>query len=74
MAVEFHTTKVKWNEIAKVGMPPKELRFIGVNEVERTFLCRGEYSIFTSPVFGDGSGFVDEGDDTVQAWAIVDGF
>lgn len=69
-------TKVKWNERAKVGMPPPELRniMIGSNEVPRTFLCRGEWSIFTSTVYADGSGFESEAEDVVQAWAVIEGF
>ena len=30
--------------------------------------------MFTSRMHGDGSGFEDEADDTVQAWAVIDGF
>ena len=69
-------TQVKWNEIAKVGLPPEALRSysVGSNAVPRTFLCRGEWSMFTSRMHGDGSGFEDEADDTVQAWAVIDGF
>ena len=69
-------TKVRWNEISKVGMPPPELRTysIGPNLVSRTFLCRGEWTLFTGRVHADGSGFQGEDDDVVQAWAVIDGF
>jgi len=69
-------TKVRWNEIAKVGMPPDDLRFYpnGPNLVPRTFLCRGEWSIFTSRMYSDGSGFSEEDGDGATAWAIIDGF
>lgn len=68
--------KIKWNEIAAVGRPPRELRtyVAGACEVPRTFLCRGQYSLFTSTMHEDGSGFADEKDDPVQAWAVIDGF
>ncbi|TXH00080.1 MAG: hypothetical protein E6R08_01185 [Nevskiaceae bacterium] len=69
-------TKVKWHEIAQVGTPPLELRSyaVGPNVVPRIFLCRGEWSIFTSRMHSDGSGFEQQEDDVVQAWAIIDGF
>lgn len=62
-------TKVKWNEMARVGRPPVDLRTvsIGPNAVPRTFLCRGEWSIFTSCMHDDGSGFAEESNDVVQA-------
>lgn len=69
-------SRVKWNEIARVGMPSAELQNypVGPNVVPRIFLCRGEWSIFTSRMHSDGSGFDQEDDDVVQAWAIIDGF
>jgi hypothetical protein len=69
-------TKVKWNEIIEVGMPTVDLRTVkvGPHEQPRTFLCRGEWSIFTSPLHFDGSGFVAEESDVVKAWAIIDGY
>lgn len=72
----YAPTKVKWNERSKVGFPPKELwtMQVGPNTVHRTFLCRGEWSIFTSTVYSDGSGFEAEREDIVQAWAVIDGF
>ena len=72
------TSKVKWQEIDKVGIPPKSLRTIDSNgtPVSRTFLLRGEYSITTAYAFDDGSGFMTDNDysDNITAWAIVDGF
>lgn len=72
---DVHVTKVKWHEIAKVGMPPKEVR-LNENGVDRTFLVRGEWSIFTAYLFNDGSGFdsPEYSSDSAVAWAIVDGF
>lgn len=66
-------TAVAWNELAEVGMPSAELRSVGPNDLPRTFLCRGEYSIFTSTVYSDGSGFASEDDDPVKAWAMIQG-
>lgn len=74
MAALAAPTKVSWNEIAKVGMPSREVRSQGLNNAPRTFLCRGSWSIFTSTMFADGSEFVEEDLDTVMAWAIIDGF
>lgn len=73
MATIATSTKVKWNEIEKVGIPSKELRSVG-NGLPRTFLCRGQYSIFTSMMFDDGSGFADADHDEVIAWAVIDGY
>lgn len=69
-------SKINWNEIEKVGRPTRELRIqeIGKCKVPRIFLCRGEYSIFTSTMFEDGSGFADEENDPAKAWAVIDGF
>ena len=67
-------TKVKWNVIQEVGLPAKGLRIVGDNEMPRTFLCRGEYTIFTSFMFSDGSGFAEEDQDKTVAWAVIDGF
>lgn len=66
-------TKVQWNEVAKVGLPPADMRVHGAPERPRTFLCRGGWSLFTSRMHDDGSGFESETDDPVQAWAIVHG-
>lgn len=74
MSLIASASKVKWNEIQAVGLPTDDLRFVGENKVPRTFLCRGEYSIFTSAMFNDGSGFADELDDPAKAWAVVEGF
>lgn len=72
------STPVIWHEIKKVGMPTKEDRTmtVGRDELERTFLIRGEYSITAACAFPDGSGFeLDEYCyDIPQAWAIIDGF
>lgn len=67
------TTIVRWNEISAVGMPPLELRTCPTG-APRGFLCRGGYSIFCSFMFDDGSGFMDEQDDPVEAWAVIEGF
>lgn len=67
-------TKVRWNYIDKVGTPPRELCTIGETQIPRTFLCRGHYSLFTSTLFDDLSGFTDQGDDPVVAWAVIDEF
>jgi hypothetical protein len=68
-------TKVKWQNISKVGMPTKELRFIDENQqVQRTFLLKGEYSISIGWVFSDGSGFETDSDDKPLEWAIIEGF
>jgi hypothetical protein len=68
-------TKVKWHEIATEGMPPKEIRLYA-NGVDRTFLVRGEWSIYTAYVYSDGSGFdtPEHNSDTAIAWAVIDGF
>lgn len=67
-------TKVKWNEISEVGMPAKALAGLEEGAVPRTFLCRGEWSIFTSTMFNDGSGFADAQADAAVAWAVIEGF
>jgi hypothetical protein len=74
----IQVTKVKWNEIEKVGYPGPELR-TNSNGAPRTFLVRGEWSLYTAFVFNDGSGFDTGGgdgapDDAAKAWAIIDGF
>lgn len=67
-------TKVKWNEIAEVGMPTKAMAGLEEGAIPRTFLCRGEWSIFTSTMFDDGSGFTDAETDAAVAWAVIEGF
>lgn len=66
-------TKVAWNEIEKVGRPSREMSTME-NGAPRTFLCRGEYSIFVSTMFDDLSGFAEEGEDKAQAWAVIEGY
>lgn len=70
------TSSIKWQSLAKVGMPPKELRKIEGTEVSRTFLLRGEYSITTAFAYDDGSGFITDElfTDNITDWAIVEGF
>lgn len=67
-------TKVKWHEISKVGMPPLALRKFGINNMDRSFLCRGDYSLFVSTVYEDGSGFAQQEDDQAIAWALIADF
>lgn len=70
-------TKVKWNVIAEVGTPPKELYFQDEKcQIERAFLVKGEYSLQVAFLYHDGSGFdMPEGSmDTPVAWAVVEGF
>lgn len=69
----IRTTKIKWNEIAKVGFPPAELRKTE-NGCDRIFLCRGEYSMFCCHMHDDGSGFGHDHEESVVAWAVVEGF
>ena len=70
----FQVSAVTWHEISEVGMPPRSLHFTQ-GEIERVFLLRGEWSIFTGYAYKDGSGFDGgENPDTVRAWAIIDGF
>lgn len=66
-------TSVNWQEIAEAGMPPAALRK-KENGLDRTFLVRGEYSLYTAHVFADGSGFDADTDDTPVAWAAIVGF
>lgn len=69
-------SKIKWQSLAKVGMPPKELRTIDGTNVSRTFLLRGEYSITIAYAYDDGSGFMTDElfTDNITDWAIVEGF
>lgn len=47
---------------------------LGEGAVPRIFLCRGEWSIFTSTMFDDASGFTAAETDQVVAWAVIEGF
>lgn len=70
-------TKVQWNSIKAVGMPPEELRYQDVeHNIERQFLVKGEYSIQVAYMFRDGSGFdmPEDSLDTPEAWAVIEGF
>lgn len=66
-------TRVRWQEIEKVGMPPKELR-TNDSGAPRSFLIRGEWSLSVAYVYSDGSGFDTDVADTIKAWAVIEGF
>lgn len=66
-------TRIRWQEIERVGMPPKSL-CANANGAPRSFLIRGEWSLHVACAFDDGSGFDVDTTDTIKAWALVEGF
>lgn len=73
MPAKPRVTKVQWHYIAEVGYAPKELR-VRDTGAARSFLVKGDWSLFVAYLFQDGSGFDTDEADCALAWALVEGF
>lgn len=62
-------SKLKWHQIDKFGMPPREIR-TQANGLESYFFVKTDTALRSSTVFSDGSGWADiDACEQALAWA-----